>query len=714
VNPSLNRHRFFVCLCLGFTLTNTQAADELPAVKVSGKVAAVQSLIDRKIYRVTNDVQALTGSVADLLNSLPSIDVDADGNTSLRGDPNVTILIDGKPSAQLSGSKAGDGLLQLSARDVERIEVMTNPPPEFRSAGTGGVINIITRRKAPTGPSGNLQLSAGNRSRYVLGAAGSYGSESLKLSGALGLREEDRQRAVRSQSSGLDDTGGATTTSEQRLDEHLRRLIPSAKLDADWRASDQDSVSANVSVRQRSGDRFFDQLSTTRAVDGSLLEASTRHSDGHEWSRTEDQGLRFKRSIKDRGESIEAWLHRSTDRERERYAYLDTPTSPAGPVKRDHLYLNHDLATRELGLDYLHRWSDERSIKLGYALERDDNGFDNSGDTVDPASGQTLLDPALTNRYRYQQTIRALYASLQAAWNDWSVQGGLRGEQTSARGDSLDGAAPSQRRYTGLYPSLRMERSIDVTTWSMGYGKRLSRPDAEALNPFVDHQDVHNLRAGNAGLLPQETQSLELGWRIEHPRDGHGATAYIRHTRNSLTTLTQLVSPGVTLSTLANLPVTRAFGVEFNREGALAPAWSYRVSGNAFHSEIDATSLGITGLKSTAGLNLKASLDYRPDATDQAQVSFSRTDKRLTPQGQIAAINLVNMGYRHSLGPGVAIFSTVSDLFNGQRFHRQLDTPVLQQSYARQQLGRVFFLGLTFSASGSKGKGQGFDYEKGD
>lgn len=130
MNPSLNRHRFFVCLCLGFTLTNTQAADELPAVKVSGKVAAVQSLIDRKIYRVTNDVQALTGSVADLLNSLPSIDVDADGNTSLRGDPNVTILIDGKPSAQLSGSKAGDGLLQLSARDVERIEVMTNPPPE--------------------------------------------------------------------------------------------------------------------------------------------------------------------------------------------------------------------------------------------------------------------------------------------------------------------------------------------------------------------------------------------------------------------------------------------------------------------------------------------------------------------------------------------------------------------------------------------------------
>lgn len=693
-----------------------RAADELPAVSVSGRIKSVQTLIDRKVYRMSDQIQALTGSAAELLNSLPSVEVDADGNVSLRGDPNVTILIDGKPSSQLSGSRAGDGLLQLSALDIERIEVMTNPPAEFRAAGTGGVINIITRRKVAAGAGGSLQMSAGDHERYLVAASGSYANQDLKLTGAVGLRGEARERLVQSSAAGVGDAGGPYTVSQQSLDEHLHRVIPSARLEGDLKLSERQSISGGLSVRQRDGTRFFDQLSNTQGGDGTPLSTSTRHSDGHEWSRSEDQSLRWRLSNPAAASSLEVWTHRSTDVEHERYTYLDTALLPSAPALTDHLYLNHDMASREWGLDYQSRPDEERTLKLGFARQQDDNVFANAGDSVDPVTGQVLPNPVLTNQFRFRQTVEALYASLQQGWGPWSLLAGLRGERTATLGGQLSMGVSNQRHYGGAYPSLRLERSLDdAVSWSLGYGKRVTRPEGEALNPFIDHQDIHNLRAGNPALLPQETQSLELGRRVEQARESHGFTVYVREARNSVTTLTQLLSPGVTLNTLSNLPLSRSYGLEFNREQTLSPVWSYRISGNAFHTEIDASALGFSGLRATSGLNLKASLDFKPGAADQAQLTFSRADKRLTPQGEIAAINLVNIGYRHQWSPRITIFATLSDVFNGQRFQRQLDTAGLSQTYSRQQLGRVFFLGLSCSFSGTKpAKSPAFDYDKAD
>jgi len=708
--------RFFVPVFMLLLLAKARGAEELPAVQVSGRVKAVQTLIDRKVYHMADDVHALTGSVADLLNTLPSVEVDADGNLSLRGDANVTILIDGKPSTQLTGSKAGDVLTQLSARDIERIEVMTTPPAQYQASGTGGVINIITRRKLPAGPSGALQMSAGNHGRQVLAISGGYSNRDLKLSGGLGLREDDRQRRVRSSVTTLDSGGAPSAFSAQALDEHLRRRIPSLKLGAETRLNERQTLSANLSVRERDGDRFFDQTSDSHAADGSLLGASTRHSDGHEWSRSADQSLRFKQQLRQPTETLEMALRQSTDVEHERYAYLDTPSVPPGAATRDRLFLNHDLTGRGLDVDYARASTEGTALKLGFALQRDDNRFDNSGDTLDPATGLSIPNPALTNRFRYRQLVHALYASFQAAWSDWSTQAGLRAEQTSATADQLSTGIVGRQQYTGTYPSLRAERSLDeTTTLSLGASKRLSRPDGEALNPFVDHQDIHNLRAGNATLRPQETQSFELGLRVEKPKSSYGLTAYLRNIHNSVTTVTQVLSPDVTLTTLTNLPLSRAQGLEFNREQSLGPVWSYRISGNAFRNEIDASALGFAGLRSTTGLNLKASLDYRPDAASQVQLSASRADKRLTPQGRIAAVNLVNLGLRRQMRPDLSLFATVSDLFNGQRFQRVLDTPSLIQSYQRQQVGRVIYIGLNYSFSGSKpGKTAGFDYDPAD
>ncbi|MHB8477731.1 MAG: TonB-dependent receptor plug domain-containing protein, partial [Steroidobacteraceae bacterium] len=140
-----------------------QAADGSPptptasmqAVVVTAQKLDVETLIDRKVYTVTSDVQSTFGTLGDVLSVIPSVDVDPDGIVSLRGDTNVLILIDGKPATQFSGTAAGDNLQSIPAKDIERIEILTTPPAQFKADGAAGVINIITRKKRPEGGSGS-------------------------------------------------------------------------------------------------------------------------------------------------------------------------------------------------------------------------------------------------------------------------------------------------------------------------------------------------------------------------------------------------------------------------------------------------------------------------------------------------------------------------------------------------------------------------------
>jgi len=144
----------------------------------------------------------------------------------------------------------------------------------------------------------------------------------------------------------------------------------------------------------------------------------------------------------------------------------------------------------------------------------------------------------------------------------------------------------------------------------------------------------------------------------------------------------------------------------------LATPLSYSISGNAFYSEIDGTALGTPGLKSTTGVNLKARLDYRPTARDSARLTLTRNDSRLTPQGNISAINIVNVGYKHNFSAALSAVAMVSDLFNGQKTRRVVSTPGLTQVYERITNGRVVFLGLNYAFGvEDKESSPQFDYD---
>ncbi|MDB5464892.1 MAG: hypothetical protein JWP23_3281 [Phenylobacterium sp.] len=684
------------------------------AVVVTAERPPTQTLLDRKVYTVANDLQATSGSAADVLNQVPSVAVDADGVPTLRGDGNVTILVDGKPSAQFSGATRGLSLLQLPASDIDRIEVLTNPPAQFKAEGSGGVINIVTKKTRQPGFSGVGRLSVGDQRRYVLGLDGAYNRGKLKLSGGVGLRQDAKERLTTTNRSETDPASNALVQSQQSIDEHFRRLIPSVKAGLDYELNASQSFGASVSHRELTGQRYFDQHDLSGPTAASPASISDRHSDGHEWSVDADESARFEQKLWRPGETLDLAVQRSVTGERERYAYRNTFTLPAAVPSFDDLRLGLDLVKTEFSADYDLPLAHDRELKLGYDLEDDRNAFDNVGDNLDPATGQRVTNPAVTNHFRYRQQVNAAYGQYETPLGPWRLQAGLRLEGTHVSTLQITGGVAGGRDDFGAYPSLHLDRALgDDAKLMASVSRRVTRPNPESLNPFTDYQDTHNLRAGNPNLLPQDTWSYELGYAGTVSRLTYGATAYYRVDRNSVTDVITPVSADVVLATKMNLPKSQSAGLDFNANGKLGSQLSFNLSGELFHAQIDPGSLGGAGLQSTNGLNLKAGLDYRPTTADTAQISFTRTDRRLTPQGFVGAINQVNLGYRRQLRPDLAAVFTVSDLFDGQRFTRVVSTPQLQDTYVRHQLGRVAYIGFVYTfGAPAKAKSPNFDYDQ--
>jgi outer membrane receptor protein involved in Fe transport len=254
----------------------------------------------------------------------------------------------------------------------------------------------------------------------------------------------------------------------------------------------------------------------------------------------------------------------------------------------------------------------------------------------------------------------------------------------------------------------------DETTLSFGASARVTRPDPGNLNPYVDHEYTPNLRAGNANLRPQYTQSYEIGYGFEGGGSAYQLTGYYRRNRDSVTDVTEYLGNGFSLTTKTNLPKSDSAGLEITSNGHIVPKLAYSLSGNLFYSQIDATALGVAGLKSTTGVNAKLKLDYRPTSDDSAQLIVTRTDKRLTPQGYVSAINIVNVGYKRQMKPELTGIITVSDLFNGQRFERLESTPRFTGDYLRTVRGRVLYVGLIYSFGATKKeKPTNFEYDQG-
>jgi outer membrane receptor protein involved in Fe transport len=677
-------------------------------VTVTSDSTAMRTSIDRRSYSVANDLTAKTGSIADALRNIPSVEVDVQGNVSLRGDPNVTIMIDGKPSSMFNGDGKADALQQMPADQIDRVEVMTNPSAAYRPDGTAGIINLITKKTRKPGATGSFKLNVGPDGRYNTGVTGNLVKGKLTLSGDAGFRY-DRQKFWSTDE--RDTTTAANPGAHTVQDGAFKNAGSAVNLRGgiDYNLTPKDRLSGEVRFRgmdySTGGEETFTVLGAPPSAPAlAYARASSAKMDRKNGAVSGDWRHQFKGAEHELDAHLE---YEVTDFQRDSQAFIDNATSAD---VYETFGFGADQNRVNFKLDYTRPMSDEAKLKTGLDLEGVDNDYDNHG-TRGPSLAGQIVDPSRTNRFLYDQDVYAGYVTYERPFGDFTALAGLRAEQVEIRTDQVTSGQKDDNSYFRVYPSLHLGYTVSQTqTLTANYSRRVQRPQVQDLNPYRIYQDPNNYRAGNPDLKPQVTDSYELGWQYRKGPASYLATAYYRESRDGVTDVVSDLGGGVFLNTRENLAKSRNGGLELVANGKLTPKLSYNISGNAFWNEIDASDLGFAGKRSGTTLSGRASLSWQATPKDFFQLNGFTSGRRLMPQGYREPISLLNLGYRRKVSDRLNFVVTANDVLNAFKDVTVIDTPWLRERAERRANVRAVFFGFTYSFGGGKARPEQFDF----
>ncbi len=672
---------------------------KLQKMEVSARKEAFYNSIDRKVYNVGKDVQSVTGSASDLLQNVPSIQVDIEGNVSLRGDSNVLILINGKTSTMMGKNRAAV-LEQMPADSIEKVEVITNPSAKYKPDGTAGIINLtLKKNREAAGYSGNVRAVVGNDRRYSLGLLGSYPIGKYTLHGSASVRQDDRPRFGQDDRSHLDTATNTFVSTSQRTTETGRPLSRIVQGGADYKVDDKTKVGLDVHYNYRDFDRRSTITNLSRNGSGVLTGDYDRVRFDPEFEKDLEFTGTFQHSFPKEDHEISVEVRHGKTTEGEDNHYTNVYRVPALISTQDATRIRNIEDNTESSADYTYPISDDSKLEAGYngQLSRLDQDF--RGSFFDPTTGSWVVDTTRTNRFIYSSKVHAFYSTYAQKIDRFGVLAGLRFEQALVDTNQITARLVDKTEYNKLYPSLHLSFDLtDTQQLQANYSHRVRRPEGDDVNPFPEYQDPFNLRAGNPHLKPEEAHSIETGYQYRKNDTTYLATVYYRYRYNGMTDVTRYINATTQLTTKENLSTSRSGGMELGATTRLKDRVSLNFSGNIYHNEINASNLGFSANRSTTAWDAKLNATWDITKLTLMQLNTNYTAKRLTPQGYRYPTYVTNIGLRHALkDKKMAFILSVSDVFNTQRERTHIDTSILHQESIRRRSSRIINLGFTYN-----------------
>ena len=651
--------------------------------------------IDRKVYVVGRDIQGATGAASDLLQNIPSVQVDIDGNVSLRGSENVLILINGRTSS-LMGKNRADVLAQLSADEIEKIEVVTNPSAKYKPDGTAGIINIALKHQHTAGVSGAVSVNVGNERRANAGISANYHPERWNIFGSYNIRQDDRPRYASDIRTIVDPLTGVVTHAEKRSVENSRPLSHLVRTGFDFSPNAHNQVGFSASINERSFFRVSTDHNLVTNAAGTVTSDYDRLRADPEYQHSLELSGTFQHTFDDEGHDLNVEARSSREWEQENNYYTNTYRTPTQSPTQDRARVKNDQTTRELVADYNQPLAGAAKLAAGYDLTNEviDSGFFNE----DLVGSTWVTNAAKTNHFIHERTIHAFYSTYSRAFGQFGAQLGLRPELAYTRSRLISTGQEIPNNYARLYPTLHLSYKLtDEHELQANYSRRVHRPDIDDLNPFPEYQDPFTLRAGNPRLQPEDIHSIEAGYGYRHAETSLSATVYERFVYHGITNVTTDLGNGVLLTTKQNLAVSRFTGLELTANADVASWLSFNASTNTYFNTIDASNLGFSSSKSDVSWIGKLGASVHLPASTLLQFNTNYSSRRLTPQGTRQPIFVANLGLRKEIWKKkAAIVFTVSDIFNSLREEVVLDAPGLREDLTRRRSSRVFYVGFSY------------------
>jgi outer membrane receptor protein involved in Fe transport len=664
--------------------------------------AAPRASIDRRSYSVSGDLQAQTGSISDALRNLPSVEVDVQGNVSLRGDSNVTILIDGKPSSLFQGDNRAQALQSLPANAIDRVEVVTNPSAEFKADGSAGVINLITRKARGAGASGSARLTLGQNGRSMASATVGYNAERLSATAELSARQDAQK-----QSSFEERRRPGPADSLDVLD-----LTEVGHIIADS-LNGRTSLDYDLTPRLRLGleahggyTYFRPELFTDYASDeGITAEAFRRQVNIHQRRGNLEISADLRRKLGADGELTASLSHEETEDARIRAGRI----LEGAPAAFDEQRFNNHLRDTELKIDLNRPLGADAKLKLGLDIALDDNSYRNRGfaGTAPDALGP---NPALDGLFGFRRIVSAAYGVYERPIGDLTVQAGLRVEDAVI--DLAQASGRDRNHETALYPSLHLSWTLsDSEQLKANVSRRIQRPEPGDYNGLRQMLDPLNYRSGDPGLKPQQTEAFELSYERRRDAAALTATAYYRENKDGVADVLRDLGGGVFLTQRANVTRSSSLGLELTTKGKLAPKLSYNFTLTAVRDRMVGAGPGFAPTRAELNLSGRGDLAWQVTDRDLIQLNAFVNRRRLTPQGHIEPSAGLDLGYRRKLNDQLALVFTAQDILGTFHVSRAYEAPDLQGRWRTDFDSRQVRLGLVWTYGGAKTRDPGFEFQ---
>ena len=646
----------------------------LNEVVVTAEKKLMELKLDKKVYNVSQDVSNIGANASEILENIPSVTVDVDGNVSLRGSQGVRILIDGKPSA-LTGIRSTDALRNLQGAMIDKIEVITNPSSRFDAAGETGIINIVLKKNKTTGFNGNFTSTIGYPSNFSGAYSVNYRTKRMNLFSSFGTsyRKNSGKGFSTQRYTGFD-TSFVYNQSNNRV-----RKDRSFELMAgiDYFINNNTTLTGSFLIDAGKENNVSNILYEDFNSMGQLTKSIKRIDDESEKERDTEVSLSLRKKFP--GKNNKEWttdFKWTNSGERESSDYIQDNINggerliqrSANPAYEDNILLQ---------TDYIASFGEEgnfetgfkgavRKIRNEYLVEEQENG------------GAWTVLPAFDNNMQFTERVYALYAMIGNKIKKFSYQLGLRGEYTDMRTGLIKTNEVNDRSYFNVFPSGSFSYELsDLNTLQLSYSYRINRPDFRNLTPFSDFSDPRVFFVGNPNLDPEFTHSIEAGNLTDWGKGSFLAGIYYRYKKGVIERIRILDTlSGITNIIPVNLSTQNDLGLEFNFNLTAYEWWKLGSSFNFFSSHakgqydrelLESKTVSWTN-RTTSRMTFFKQLDF--------QASLNYQSPRKNTQGKELSSYSIDLGLAKDVFKSKGTLTlNVRDLMNSRRRRSIVDIP---------------------------------------
>lgn len=686
----------------------------LEGVVVTAQRAAVELKLDKRIYNVADNAIVKGGNASDVLDNIPSVEVDSEGNVSLRGNQSVKVLIDGKPSGM--ASNISDALKMIPSESLDRVEVITNPSARYEAEGGAGIINIILKRGSNNGINGSVTANIADPLSYGGNASINYREKDFNFYTNLGYSKNKTFGNSLNESEYFDENGATTQYVNEYSKSKREREGVNGSVGFEWNLTDKLTWNQGFTYRKSTGDNPRTLNYDNYDANKSLLYRNTRQTNEDDLKETVEYTTDFTYKFNDKGHQL--FVSGSVNKNKDIEDSNITTINQANTLLAQDVTQATENELRHIArVDYVLPFNENSQFEAGYLGNFNEL---NTKFNINSLNSDGALEPndLFRNNLEYNEKVHALYAQYGNKVNKFSYMLGLRWEATEIDVNQLTTMDFNNKKYNNFFPSAFLNYEFtDGENVSASYSRRVRRPRGRMLNPISNYSSSINFFMGNPDLNPSFTDAFDFGYMKRWNKLTVNSSLYFNKTTDATQFVRRIDGVNeegipITISGPINLATEYRYGLELNINYTPIRWWRINANANLFqqstrgdYSYVDFQGNTISqnfdndtftwNGRINSRITLPAKIDW--------QTNFMYSGPVSTAQGKVLGNASVNMALsKDILKDKGTLALNVQDLFNSRKHMIETNLPQANTYSEMQWRERTINLSFTYRFNQTK------------